>query len=337
MTTEIVAVTSADDKFSVGLAGTLSSALQSLRKETRLKLYVLDGGITVRNRDALEQHWNDSRLKVEWISVDRRAVSNFVVSDHVTDATYYRLLAPELLPSDVDKFIYLDADMLVVRDLTTLWNEPLKNSACLAVQDAGAPFIDSDIALADRENARRYCANLRPIPNYAALGLSPVSPYFNGGLLVVNLKLWRQDRLAHEMLRVLRDNAKHVTYWDQYALNVVLNGRWNLLDPRWNQNSYILKLPGWQETMFTHSEYWRYVRDPWIVHFNWIKPWQAGCEHPYGQLFRSKLRGSPWEVPEPVAPVRPHVPLVKSAHNFLRVRVRRLRHGIYALLGRKAA
>jgi lipopolysaccharide biosynthesis glycosyltransferase len=97
-------------------------------------------------------------------------------------------------------------------------------------------------------------------------------------------------------MRVLGEHREHVTYWDQYALNVVLSGRWRPLDPRWNQNAYVFRVPQWLETKFCRVECPSYADDPWIVHYNWLKPWQAECQHPFADEFLVHLAGSPWQV-----------------------------------------
>jgi lipopolysaccharide biosynthesis glycosyltransferase len=345
---DIAVVMSADARFAIGLAGTFKSLLAQCRWPGAIRLFVLDGGLSAADRSALIDHWKDDRLSVEWITIDRHEVSDFVVTGHVSDATYYRLLAPALLPEAISKFIYLDADMLVRRDITHLWQEPLGDQPCLAVQDPGAPFVDSAIALAANPTACKHIVNQRPIPNYGGLGLVPTAAYFNGGLMVVNLELWRREQLAVQMMDVLNRHREHVTYWDQYALNVVLSGRWRALDPRWNQNALVLRLPGWDTTIFAKDEYERYARDPWIVHFNWLKPWQAECLHPYADTFLTHLAGSLWETslvrvsPPPRSAHRPPRPLprrskIKKARDYVRTNLRKLRHGVLSLLGRRAA
>jgi lipopolysaccharide biosynthesis glycosyltransferase len=296
MSRDLHVVTSADDKFVIGLAGTIRSALSCLSSQRRLRLFVLDGGITAANKIALVNHWNDARLHVEWVSVDRTKVSEFVVSDHVSDATYYRLLAPELLPSGMGKFIFLDADLLVRRDLSVLWDEPMDGLPCLAVQDIGAPFVDSRIHIGTELAGRGALVVECPIPNYKQLGLSPSNPYFNGGVMVVDLALWRREHIARRMLDLLRTEHEHVLFWDQYALNVVLSGRWRPLSPLWNQNAIVYRYPGWLESEFCVRDYPTYATDPWIVHFNWLKPWHEDCIHPFADVFLRNLVGSPWEV-----------------------------------------
>jgi len=296
MSQEINVVTSADDKFAVGLAGTIQSALSCLSSQSSLRLFVLDGGISDANKAALARRWNDARLTVEWVAVNRAAVCEYVISDHMSDATYYRLLAPKLLPPDVSKFIFLDADLLVRRDLTALWQESMEGLPCAAVQDIGAPFVDSAIALPQMDYAGGAVVNERPIPNYQALRLSPTNPYFNGGVLIVDLDAWRQEGLATRMLKILDRHREHVLYWDQYALNVVLSGRWKLLSPLWNQNAIVFRYPGWLDSRFCSREHPGYATDPFIVHFNWLKPWQEECTHPFADEYLRHLEGSPWQV-----------------------------------------
>jgi lipopolysaccharide biosynthesis glycosyltransferase len=342
---DIAIVTSADDKFAVGVAGTFKSLLQCLSPNRRLQLFVLDGGITSVNKELLVRHLRDERLTISWVGVDRKAVGDFVVSAHVSDATYYRLLAPELLPKTLKKFIYLDADMLILRDIGDMWDEPLDGAPCLAVQDPAAPYVDSEHVPELSEVARKHLANQRPIPNYQELGLAPASAYFNGGVMVVDLELWRRERLAERMLQVLHDHREHVIYWDQYALNVVLSERWKPLDLRWNQNSYILRLPGWQTTMFSREHYDRYVSQPWIAHFNWRKPWQAECRHPFADAFVAHLEGTPWHAPAleqrlappPREPAPPRKSKFKLAKEYVRAKVRGIRRGVYSWLSGKAA
>ena len=161
---------------------------------------------------------------------------------------------------------------------------------------SAAPFLDAAIAYADQPELRPLLVTDCPVPNYRELGLSPDAPYFNGGVMVVDLDVWRRERLAAQMLHVLDVHREHVKYWDQYALNVVLSGRWRPVSPRWNQNSYIFRVPQWLDTPFCRVECPEYASDPWIVHFNWLKPWQAECLHPFADDFMRCLEGSPWHV-----------------------------------------
>ncbi|MCC6493731.1 MAG: hypothetical protein IT424_12015, partial [Pirellulales bacterium] len=185
---------------------------------------------------------------------------------------------------------------------------------------------------------RRILVNERPIPKYAALNLAATNPYFNGGVMVVNLDLWRREGLARRMLQALHDHRQHVLYWDQYALNVVLSGRWKALDPRWNQNSYIFRETKWLASNFCLKQCPTYASDPWIVHFNWLKPWQAQCAHPFAEEFLQFVRGSRWaaSIQSPQTPLPSENVRARPARSS-RGMVRFLRNQTRRLFGKSAA
>ena len=287
-------LTSADDRFAIGLAGTIKSVLASLSPSSKLNLWVLDGGISSENRDDLIHHWNDPRLSVNWLPVDRALLAEFKVAPHMSDAAYYRLLAPNLLPSSVKKLLYIDADLLVQRDLTDLWDESFDGHSCIAVHDIGAPFLDSNQILLEKPDAlsRIVCRN--PIPMFEELGLAPETRYFNSGVFMIDLETWRSEQLSVQMFDVLCTHRERQIYHDQFALNIVLANRWKAVDYRWNQLAYIHELKVPQHTFLEPQVFQQYKHSPWVVHFTYRKPWQPECQHPLRVRFFDYLAGSKW-------------------------------------------
>ena len=47
------------------------------------------------------------------------------IKDRFSCETYYRILAVDMLPKDMDRILYLDADMLVKKDLTEVYETPM--------------------------------------------------------------------------------------------------------------------------------------------------------------------------------------------------------------------
>jgi lipopolysaccharide biosynthesis glycosyltransferase len=300
---EIVVVTAADEGYAVPLAVTIRSALDSLGASRRMRLFILDGGIAEQSKRRLVESWDDPRLTIDWLQPDLWQIHDLPVSDHVSLTAYARLLMPGLLPSDVTRVIYLDSDMLVRRDLGNLWDEPQGDHPLLAVQEFAAPYVDSKLGLPTFERCRQHLAAQIPIPNYRELGLPGDAKYFNSGLLVIDLVQWRRAGIAASVLDVLRKHRQHVLWWDQYALNVVLAGRWRPLDQLWNQGAHIFVYPKWEESPFDRETFELLRSSPWIVHFcSPTKPWQYFCRHPYTRDFRRCLRQTAWENWHPARP-----------------------------------
>jgi lipopolysaccharide biosynthesis glycosyltransferase len=191
---------------------------------------------------------------------------------------------------------------------------------CLAAQDCAAPYLDSSQALASYERCRRYLGSPWPVPNFRELGLSPQAAYFNAGVMLVDLGGWRREDLSARLLACLDKHREHVRWWDQYALNVVLAGRWGPLDLRWNQGSHAFIYPSWQESPLDRETYVRLREDPYIVHFTTrFKPWRPLCPHPWSKQFFECVDRTQW------AGWRPPRMQVIWAH--LKTSERRLRHG----------
>lgn len=300
---EIVLVTASDSGYAMPLAVTIRSALDRLSPHRRIHLYVLDGGLTAADRERLLASWRDSRLTVDWVKPDLKLVRDLKESEHVNIITYLRLLMPAVLPSQVTRAIYIDADMLIRYDLGVLWDEPQGEHAALAVQDVAAPWIDANVSAANRPGCRNLLCAHTPVVNYRDFGISPVAKYLNGGMLVVDLAQWRRDKLSEKMLAALRDYPQHVLWWDQYALNAVLAGKWRSLDLRWNQGAHIFAYPTWQQSPFDRDEYNLLRSQPWIVHFcSPSKPWHYFCHHPFTRDWRTCLRTTEWRDWRPEKP-----------------------------------
>lgn len=296
---EIVLVSAADEAYAAGLAVTIRSALDHLGHDRRLRLFVLDGGLSSATRERLESSWTDPRLTLHWTPIPVERVRDAPIDGHASPSVYSRLLMPELLPGDASKAIYLDSDVLVRRDLGLLWETPLDGHDTMAVRDASAPMIDSRAALRAYPCCRSYIWE-RPVANYRELGLAASSPYFNSGLLLVDVDRWRRERIGERAMDCLRENRPHVRFWDQYALNVVLAGRWGLLDPRWNQIAHLWLYPSWRQSPFARSTFETMRSDPWIVHFTSAeKPWLPGCDSPYRQEFMRVARRTAWSGLDP--------------------------------------
>ena len=326
----MVWVSGADDGYAMPLAVTIRSAIDCLAPGRRADIYILDGGISGSSKTRMEESWRDDRISVHWVTADGSDLDELPTSHHVTSSTYLRLAIAERLPSSVDRAIYLDADMLVCRDLSLLWDEPQGDASVLAVQDYAAPWIDSRRSMAAFDQASPFLAAACPIANFEELGIDADAKYLNGGLLVIDVKRWRQERIIHQFLDCLNDHRQHVLWWDQYALNAVLSGKWRALDLRWNQGAHLFSYPGATQSPFDSDTFEMLHQDPWIVHFcSPEKPWNYFCHHPSTTDFFQTLRQTAWSG---YSPQRPEQYLrrlwgfhYKPARERLKTRARRLK------------
>jgi lipopolysaccharide biosynthesis glycosyltransferase len=126
--------------------------------------------------------------------------------DHVSPATFYRLFIAEILPPDIDQAVYLDADMLALRSIAPLFNEP--------VQDL--------VAAVD------HCSPVNEIRLWGERG----GTYFQAGVLVIPSQVWREQNILQRFLDVIANEQVRIQWWDQDVLNIALRNSWQRL-PIW--------------------------------------------------------------------------------------------------------
>jgi lipopolysaccharide biosynthesis glycosyltransferase len=279
----IILVCAADNNYAMPLAVMVRSALANLKSNRKIALFILDGGISKSNKNKIIKSLQSAQIDISWIQIDDTHLNNLVLTEHLTIATYYRLLIPKLLPSEFDKAIYLDTDMVIKGNLAELWNIPLEDNYVLAVQD--------DVLL--------YISMSDGLRNYQAMGISPDAKYFNAGLLVINLEKWRSENIGEKVIDYIKQNREYVKYNDQDGLNAVLADKWQEIHPRWNQMPRIYDYSSWQESPHTEDIYKELLHQPYIIHFiSSPKPWHAGlqaeCKHPQKDLFFQYLDMTSW-------------------------------------------
>lgn len=171
---------------------------------------------------------------------------------------YERLVALGSLPSNLPRVIYLDGDLLFMDAIDDLWNTDISGFVVGAVQDAIIPWVSSPLGL------RRY----------RELGFGPTDPYFNAGVLVVDVDAWRSERIEERALAYLERRQRSVNLADQDALNAVLRGRWTRLADRWNIIGGAAGRAHFRPRGVELARITAAVKDPAIIHFaGYLKPW----------------------------------------------------------------
>lgn len=252
-----------DGAYRAQLATCLRSIVESNRTSWPLEFHVLVSDFPEDDRARVLASLPSASASIRWVPIDTEQFREFWTADHMSAMTFARLLVPKSLPDHVSKVLYLDADLIVLDDLSPLWDVDLSGKPVGAVLDS----IDSRL--------QAGAPGFERVPRVGA--------YFNAGVLLIDLERWREERISERALDYLQRNPS-LPYCDQDALNVTCDGRWTRLHPRWNYQDHrelrILDLP--------------HDRWPGIVHFcTSLKPWKPNCLHPNATLyddFRKRTR-----------------------------------------------
>ena len=201
---------------------------------------------------------NFHTIPKEWCSV--LPVGQDGQSSHITLASYYRLFLSSVLPEEIEKVLYIDCDIIVRGDVSGLLDTDMTGKAIAGVSDMN----EGDVRI------------------YNRLGYYPCEGYFNAGVLVINLKYWRDHALQEEFLRYAQANRSILKFHDQDILIFTLRKSRISLPLRYNvQEQFLWKSPNfivWDRL----DEYNEAISQPVIVHYTaMIKPWHAECSHPW--------------------------------------------------------
>ena len=265
-----------DDGYGMQLAAMVRSALDHLHPDSRLELFVLDCGIRPETRERLARSWQDARLSVRYLPVPMNELAALPLREYYVPAIYAKLRIAELLPAEVERVIYLDADLLVLRDLTELWHQPPDGHPVAMLQEPWHPHLVSRVPRLRNTPWARENAVSRPIPNFEALGRSPDDPYFSTGGMVIEVRMWREEGLAERFRACLAEHADVGGWFEEDPLNVVLAGRIAELDPRWNRHIWLDHVVEPARLHYPPDVYRKLLHEFFVLQFNTRnKPWQA--------------------------------------------------------------
>ncbi len=271
-------VFAADANYAMPLTVAICSVATNCDKKDGLVFHVIQSDIGPDLRAKVEvslERVGFPNARINWLDAPLDRISNFKLGHrHTTCLTFARLLIQELLSPEIEKAIYLDCDLVVNDDIGELWNSSLDGKSLCAVRDS--------IGVVSEEGG---------IANYQELGIPADAPYFNAGVLLLNLKKWREHGLCARVLTYLHTHREIIKLADQEALNAILWDDWGELNYRWNWQIVWRRIRLGKEEMCWKPE----TTAKSIVHFiHAEKPWLPGCDYEEKRYFFDYLDRTAW-------------------------------------------
>ncbi len=257
---------SLDSAYVEQLAVSIASILKNADVNENINFYILDGGLTKKDKKEIEYLKNIKNFNIEYLPIDNNDFSDYPLLKkdnidykdyHVTLPTYFRFKLPSLLNS-LSKVLYLDCDVIVNSSLKGIFDTNIDNYAVAMVLDADST----------KESKR--------------LGLKK---YFNAGVMLLNLDFWRENNLELRLLDYAKNNKHKILWQDQDIVNSVLFEKIKELPNVWN---------------YQYLQYERVESDKLaktiIFHFaGRFKPWLIPFEHFIYDLYYYYLGFTPFK------------------------------------------
>ena len=299
---------STDNQF-IMPTGVMLTSLFENNSDEEINVHILHDGLT-----------NDSIAKIKTIvchygktisfyCVDKSVFHDFPIGNdyqakHITSlATYYRLFITDFLPNSINKLIYLDGDMIIRGSLKSLWEMDISNYFLAGVPDV---FCDS-------------------VSHYNRLLYPRELGYFNAGMLVINVKVWRELRLRDQFISFINNHQAKLAAHDQDVLNYVCRSNKLFVGCEYNmQTEYFYKDEYSPFLWNRFDEIHNAQINPIVIHYTGAdKPWKKKCVHPYKDEFIKYYQMTEWhDIPFEDEPFKERLKArIRKSLSFLGVKI----------------
>ncbi|WP_205499825.1 glycosyltransferase family 8 protein [Rufibacter psychrotolerans] len=278
-----------DDHYIVLLAALIKSIEMNHKTGERLDFYVVEDRVMDKTKKKLESSINPEVSALHWISMKNAIPAGVELPLDRSSwplNIYMRFFISHFIPSHIERVIYLDVDMIVQADISQLWTMDMQDKIIAAVMDQRIKTID---------------CSWGGVVNYKELNLDGEAKYFNTGLLLIDVKKWKEADLTRKILDCIKVNESYANFPDQYGLNVVLADKWLELDVLWNY--------------FATGDH----EEPCIIHFMSTKPIYKSYNYNtyYQSLFFDYLSLTPWNGQSQISSSR--IYLAKARNKFRKI------------------
>jgi lipopolysaccharide biosynthesis glycosyltransferase len=263
---------SCDNNYVQPLAVLIASILKNSINRDSYNFYVLDGGISEKNKDKINEIKAIRDFNIHYISVNSKEFKDCPITDYapyITITTYYRFKIPSFFPK-IDKMLYLDCDMVVNRNIRELFNTNIDDYYVAAVPE-----------VCNQHHKTR-------------LNIEGNSYYFNAGLLLINNKKWREDDVERKLFQYALNPEKEMIHQDQDILNIVLKNDKTYLPIAWNLQHDAIDME--DSYIYHQEERLSAIKEPYIIHYtNKFKPWHKECTNKFKEKYFEYLKLTPFK------------------------------------------
>ncbi len=242
----------------------LKSLSISNPRET-FRIWLLHSAIPDGELRALAGYCAAHRMTLTPVQVDPSIFENAPVSRRYPKEMYYRLLAPILLPEELERVLYLDPDILVINPIRPLWETRLGEAVFAAASHSGIfEFINGVNRVRLKED----------------------HDYFNTGVLLMDLARAREVVSPTDIFQCVCDQAELLVLPDQDVFNLLYGARTLQVDDNiWNYDTryysaYRLRSEGKCDIGWV-------MENTVFLHFcGKQKPWRAKSFHRFSMLYK---------------------------------------------------
>lgn len=301
---ELHAVYAADDNYAPYMGISMYSLLINNSEHfDRIYVYVLDNGIGAKNHSLLKKQ-ADVFNNVELLFHDISQKIDEIKPKYATgwsNSIFGRYFIDDIVGEGVDKLLYLDCDTIVNNSLKELIDTDISDYYAAGVVDG---FSHRQIEY---------------------LGLDKKRMYVNSGVLLINVKKWKNDEVCKMLVEYVNSFERKLIYPDQDAFNAVCGKSLLRLPLKYNfflimNLDYVDEYLQKEDTPYVRNEIMEAMVDNYagtvVFHFTGKKPWnKSESSLNFEKIFTKYARQSCWNY------IKPKFRNISVAFGYYRLKV----------------
>ncbi len=272
-----------NDKYAPYAGISITSLFENNKDADEITVWVLGEGLSGDSVDRFDRLKDKYSRKINYIdasSLVDKIKDMGMPSYRGSYAANIRMFISKLFPEDVKRVLYLDADTIVMSDITELYDSDLKGNTLGMVYDSLGEKHKGEIGLRDDEG------------------------YYNSGVILFDVDKWRGRDYTGKIIDHVKNVRAQYPSPDQDLINVVCRGDIFTLSAKYNfqpfHKAYSVRdyYRNYAHTLYyTEEELVEAVADTKIIHFfRFIGefPWNKGNVHPFNDVFDEYMKISLW-------------------------------------------
>ena len=220
--------------------------------DTHFEVYVLNKSLSCEDFEFLKTKLSGYNYLIHDIKVDDSMLKDAPVTDRYPHEMYYRIFAAQFLPENVEKILYLDPDLVILKNLDNLYNIKLGDNYFAAASHVGKAL-------------QKF--------NEIRLQIDNKGPYINSGVMLMNIKLLRQQQNYSAVFEYIEKNRHILFLPDQDIISAVYSDKIITIDPYiYNMTERLLNSP---KSLVNNIDFNWVDKNSAIVHYcGRNKPWK---------------------------------------------------------------
>lgn len=195
-----------DDNYLTQSKTSIISLLDCVSEPVNIYILKKSSNKNLNLTEKILNHNNLNYLEIHNLDLKEYEFPN-LTNVHVSEATYFRIFISDYIPKDIKLVTYLDADTICL-------NDPISK-----VKDIYLKLKDSNYSIAARTEVKNDNTE-----NEVFERLEIQGPYFNAGVMFINLESWRKNNFQEKLINVMNNLNNKIVHWDQDVLNKFFNG-----------------------------------------------------------------------------------------------------------------